>query len=97
MSQLWAVDGDPNSHGSGGLIPSGSTVYINGKLVIVHGSDAANPYDLCIPVGGAHCGPSTSSGSGTVNCYGKPVHRNGDSRACGASTVVTGQSTVFSG
>jgi uncharacterized Zn-binding protein involved in type VI secretion len=23
------------------------------------------------------------------------VHRNGDSRACGASTTVTGQSTVY--
>ena len=24
-----------------------------------------------------------------------PVHRNGDSRACGASTIVSGQSNVF--
>jgi len=24
------------------------------------------------------------------------IHRNGDSRACGATTVVTGQSTVYS-
>jgi len=36
----------------------------------------------------------TAEGSGTVFCYGAPVHRNGDLRKCGATTVVTGQSTV---
>ena len=66
---LWCVDGDPNTDGSGGLIPSGSTVKINGKNVIIN-SDHANPDDLCIPIGPPHCDPYATSGSGTVSCYG---------------------------
>lgn len=68
-NKLWAVAGDPNTHGSGALIASGSTVRINNKLVIING-DSASPDDLCVPLGGAHCAPSATSGSGNVSCYG---------------------------
>lgn len=47
--QLWAVDGDPNTHGGGNLIPSGSGVYIGGTPIIVHAADLATPDDLCAP------------------------------------------------
>jgi uncharacterized Zn-binding protein involved in type VI secretion len=89
MAELWAVDGDPNTHGGGGLIAGhGSTVKINGLAVIVHGPDLANADDLDDP------NPDTAAGSGTVKCYGFPVHRNGDLRTCGATTTVVGQGTV---
>lgn len=65
-SQLWSVNGDPNSHGGGGLIPGGApTVFVNSLGVIVVG-DSAGPDALCIPVGGLHCAPSAVSGSGDV-------------------------------
>lgn len=55
--QLWAVDGDPDSHGSGALATSHAWLTINGKGVIVVG-DSAAPDDLCPIAGGAHCAPS---------------------------------------
>jgi uncharacterized Zn-binding protein involved in type VI secretion len=98
MSQLWAVEGDPNSHGGGALTATNpKTVFVNNIAVIDHGPDSAAPDSLCGDDGGAHCSPNTASGSGTVYVYGKPVHRQGDSRVCGATTVVTHQSTVFVG
>ena len=39
--RLWAVDNDPNTHGAGGLIPSGTSVFINNKKVIVLFPDQA--------------------------------------------------------
>jgi hypothetical protein len=68
-NKLWAVDGDQNSHGAGGLRPSGSSVYVEGKLVIVNSPDSAAPDRLCPVVGGSHCAPSTSEGSGDVSAY----------------------------
>lgn len=65
--QLWAVAGDGNSHGGGALSPSGSTIEINGKKIIVNAPDGAAADSLCpIP---PHCGPSTSGGSGDVFAY----------------------------
>lgn len=93
---LIAVAGDPNSHGGGALIPSGGsspqTVKIGGKPVIVHASPAG-------PDALGHPAPptGTAEGSGTVKIYGLPVHRDGDSRLCGASTIASGQSTVKAG
>lgn len=53
--QLWAVDGDPNTDGGGGLIPSQSFVTIDGKAIILAG-DSAAPDSLCpIP---PHCDPA---------------------------------------
>jgi hypothetical protein len=46
-SKLWAVLNDPNSHGDGQLINTGTTVFIEGKPVIVHSPDPAMPDDLC--------------------------------------------------
>lgn len=68
--KLWAVDDDPNTHGNGGLIPSGSTVTIQGKRVIVHAADSAKPDDLCPTIGPPHCNPQTAQGSGDVSAYG---------------------------
>lgn len=67
--QLWAVEGDPNSHGGGALIPSGSTVLIEGKPVIVHAPDSAAADALCPIVGPPHCAPATAEGSGNVGAY----------------------------
>lgn len=39
--QLWAVDGDPNSHGLGNLKTSTSWLKINGKGIIAHKPDVA--------------------------------------------------------
>lgn len=93
MAELWAVEDDQNSHGGGALNADGNsspqTVKINGKPVIVHES-TAEPDDLGHPLPPT----DTAEGSSTVFCYGAPVHRHGDLRKCGATTVVTGQSTV---
>jgi uncharacterized Zn-binding protein involved in type VI secretion len=69
-NRLWAVEGDINSHGSGNLVPvTGDTIYIEDKLVIVHGPDNAFPDDLCPIVGEPHCAPLTASGSGDTSAY----------------------------
>lgn len=92
---LWAVRGDPNSHGAGDLIADNPrTVFINNIPVIEH-SDPAAPDALCPPVGPPHCNPETAEGSPDVFVYNNPVHRHDDSRICGATTIVVNQSTVF--
>jgi len=64
--KLWAVKGDPNSHSAGGLInTTGSTVYIEGIHVIVHGPDLAE-VDGAGHVGSAD---ATAEGSGDVFAY----------------------------
>jgi len=63
--KLWAVDGDQNTDGDGGLITTHSWLTIAGKGIIVVGDSAAAD-SLCIPLGGAHCGPSASSGSNLI-------------------------------
>ena len=57
--KLWAVDGDPNDHGGGALSTSHSWLTIAGKGIIVNGDSAAAD-SLCLPLGGAHCGPSAT-------------------------------------
>lgn len=64
--KLWAVEGDPNTHGNGELIAAtGQTVFIGGKKVIVHGPDPAEMDDL------SHSGSEdeTAGGSDNVFCY----------------------------
>ena len=61
--QLWAVAGDPNSHGNGQLNASQSKVFIQGRPVIINAPDSAGPDGLCPKPGGAHCAPSTAGGS----------------------------------
>lgn len=64
--QLWSVEGDNNSHGAGALIPGQiAAIYIGGKRVIGVG-DSASPDNLCIPLGGSHCSPSSTSGDAKV-------------------------------
>jgi uncharacterized Zn-binding protein involved in type VI secretion len=93
---LIAVEGDQNTHGGGQLIAAGASspqrVTIGGIPVIVHESPAG-------PDGALHPLPptSTAGGSGKVTIYGAPVHRDGDPRQCGATTIVSGQSKVTSG
>ena len=64
--KLWAVDGDINSDGDGGLITSHSWLTIAGKGIIVVG-DSADPDDLCPIPGGPHCNPASSSGDDLIN------------------------------
>lgn len=70
-NKLWAVEGDPNSHGAGALIPTAGekNIIIEGKTVIVHGPDNASPDSLCIPIGDPHCNPATAQGSDDTFCY----------------------------
>lgn len=64
--KLWAVEGDENSHGEGGLIAqTGSTVLINGKKVIVHGPDPAEIDNL----GHVNDEDETDGGSSNVFAY----------------------------
>ena len=63
---LISIDGDPNSHGGGALSAGSDQVYAGGILVVNHSPDGAAPDALCVPIGGAHCGPSTASGSPDV-------------------------------
>lgn len=64
--RLWAVDNDPNTHGEGGLIPSGASVTIAGKRVIVHRPDQAK-IDGLLHVGSQD---ETASASSSVSAYG---------------------------
>ena len=63
--QLWAVHGDPNSDGAGGLKTSNSWLKINGKGIIVAG-DSANEDNKCQPLGFPHCDPKASGFSDLV-------------------------------
>lgn len=92
MGELASVKGDPNSHGGGALDASNTNgkMFIQGKEIVVVGSSAAG--DLLL-----HPNPASASGSSKMFVNGISVHRNGDSRTCGAATVVVGQNKVFVG
>lgn len=64
--QLWAVAGDPNSHG-GGALNAGqiAAIYINDIRVIGVG-DSAGADALCPVVGPPHCSPDATSGDSNV-------------------------------
>lgn len=57
--KLWAVEGDPDTHGGGGLIASQHYIMINGKYVIVDGDSAS-------PDSQRHSNPKAVSPSGFV-------------------------------
>ena len=61
-NKLAAVDGNPNSHGGGGLNAANPNVYIGNILVVINGNGAA-PDALCPIPGGPHCAPAASSAS----------------------------------
>ena len=65
-SLLVSVDGDPNTHDDGNLIARCKNVYINGKMVVNHSPDNANPDGLCPIIGPPHCDPATDGGSPNV-------------------------------
>lgn len=67
---LVAVQGDPNSHGAGGLNASinPGNIFVNNLEVVMNGS-SAQADSLCPIIGGAHCGPSATSGSPNVFAY----------------------------
>jgi len=64
-SKLVSVDGDPNTHGSGGLIAACNEVYVHSKMVVNHSPDGAKKDNLC-PLNPIHCNPATAQGSGDV-------------------------------
>ena len=64
-NKLVSVNGDPNSHGGGSLGASTNQIFVQNKMVVEVG-DSAAPDALCPPLGGAHCGPSSTSGSPDV-------------------------------
>jgi uncharacterized Zn-binding protein involved in type VI secretion len=63
--QLWAVDGDQNSHGGGALHTTHDWFTINGKGVIVV-QDHASADALC-PIPPDHCDPFATGFSDLVN------------------------------
>ena len=63
-NKLWAVDGDENTHINGKLKPSGQTIFIEGKKVIVHKPDTTyNADNASHPVG------STDTAQGSPNTF----------------------------
>lgn len=67
-NKLWAVEGDPNSHGAGNLnaVTGAKNVYIENKKVIVAVGDTAEGDNQDHPKGSTN--PSSSSGN--VFAYG---------------------------
>lgn len=96
--KLVSVIGDPNTDGGGSLNASNNTgkVFVNG-LKVVYLNSTAQPDSLCIVFGGDHCQPFASSASSKVFGEGIAIHRNDDMRACGASTIVIGNTKVYAG
>lgn len=63
-SKLWAVVDDPNSHNAGGLInTTGTTVFIEGKNVVVNGPDLAKVD------GRGHVGSEDQTAEGSDNVF----------------------------
>lgn len=98
MSELISVQGDPNSHINGELLANNNSgkFFINGKKVVYLNSNS-DPDLLCIPIGPPHCNPESIGHSNKVFSEGIPIHRNNDARICGATTIVLGNTKVFSG
>lgn len=63
--KAWAVQGDPNTDGAGGLISSKTFIKINGVPISVQG-DSANQDNLCPILAGPHCAPSATGFSNLV-------------------------------
>lgn len=95
---LVSVLGDINTDGGGDLLADNNSgkLFIGG-IKVVYQNSHANPDPLCFIVGPPHCDPFATGHSATVFSEGIPIHRNGDSRVCDATTIVSGQSSVFSG
>lgn len=68
-NKLWAVAGDTVDHGAGGLIPTGTTIFVENKLIIAHTPDDAYPDSLCRDDDLPHCTPMTAQGSSDTLVY----------------------------
>lgn len=94
MSELVAVFGDENDHGGGQLQCDNNDdkFFINGKKVAM--KDCA-----ALPDGFGHAGDIVKPKEASSKFYiqGIPVHRNNDSRYCGAKTIAAGQTKFYSG
>lgn len=68
---LWAVKDDTIiTHSGGDLIPTGTTVFVENKLVIVNTPDDAKPDSLCTEDNPPeHCNPKTAQGSSDTLVY----------------------------
>ena len=75
-----------NDTADGDLIPSQTTVFANGELVIVDGDDVAGHGS------GAHASPTMIAGSNNVSIGGIAVVNAGDLATCG--DAATGSDTV---
>lgn len=90
---LAAVFGDKNDHGNGDLIcDNNDKVFISGKKVAILNSTA-----LSDDLGHEPTETEPLVVSSKVFIKGLGVHRHGDARKCGASTVVSGQTKVSIG
>lgn len=90
---LVAVVGDQESHGAGALqVPPQTKWTIGGKLVCTVDTLAAID-NLDHPPGQTNA----STGSGSFYVAGKALHRQDDSRYCGATTITTGQTKFYVG
>ena len=96
---LYAIstDLDINSHGGGALLATQVKVFINNFRVCLP-SDPAPPDSRCNPENPSHCAPNAVPLGSTKVFIGGilGVHRHGDSRVCGATTV-SGNTKVFAG
>lgn len=94
MSELVAVFGDKNSHNDGDLQCDNNPgkMYVQGKLVALKDCSA-----LADSLSHTPDQTKPSQGTGKLWVNGIQVHLNGQSRYCGASTIVTNQSKLYSG
>lgn len=92
---LISVQGNPNTHGGGGLIADNPQTVQVKNIPVIELVDPADPDALCGPLGGSHCNPESAAASPNVFVYENPLHRDKDSRTCGATTVVDSQDNVF--
>ena len=87
MGELISVVGDLNSHGGGKLDTPPQTKWtVGGKLVCT--VDTIAEADALFHTPGA---TNASEGQSKWTVAGKAIHRNNDSRYCGAQTIVSGQ------
>jgi len=80
--------GDPNTAGAAITLVAQGTVFVNGLLWAINGSQVAGHGR------GAHAGPNTASGSGTVFIGGISVNFQGNADTCG-HTRAGGSPDVF--
>ena len=91
-----AIDFDGNTHGAGSLLATQIKVFIL-NLPVCSIGDPGEPDNMCNqynpPI---HCNPNAIGGSVKVFINNRSVHRQGDQRSCGATTVSVNMK-VFAG